>query len=106
MAAESMREMAPFPSHEEFEAALASLVIVCPRGGETFIGPIREGDASERVAAWLEDLLEATPALVAYIGQRLAATPEVLPGLKVLAVASLREALGKAVKFGARRAAA
>jgi hypothetical protein len=88
------------PTLPEFERALDSLVIVWPRGEEPSIGPV-DDSVSDAVAAWVESVLTANPALVTYLHGRLSEVSEVLPGLRVLPVATLRSALLTTLRRGA-----
>jgi hypothetical protein len=87
------------PSLAEFDAALDSLVIVWPRDGQPSIGPLSDPTA-EMVVAWVESVLDANPGLVAFVWQRFTELPEVVPGLRVLPVAGLREALLTTLQHG------
>lgn len=77
------------PTGEAFDAILDALVIVWRRGEEPFIGPLTS-PATERVAQFVEDVLNSNPALVQVVHQRFGSCVEVVPGVLVLPVAAIR----------------
>jgi hypothetical protein len=79
-------------SAEEFGDALDALLIVWRRGDEPLIGPLTD-PATERVAAYVEHLLNNNPALLQVVHQRFSTCVEVAPGVLVLPVASIRHPL-------------